>query len=78
MNGNNTNSTNNTTPNNTTPNNTEITTPVSQNTEEKKSDKLNLNMSVHEYRSKLASRKKYDPKKEAIDVKKKHEIIDKL
>lgn len=35
-------------------------------------------MTVDEYRSKLASRKKYDPKKEAIDVKKKHEIIDKL
>lgn len=77
MNGNNTNSTNNTNSNNTTPNNTEVTTPVPP-MEEKKSEKLNLNMSVHEYRSKLASRKKYDPKKEAIDVKKKHEIIDKL
>ncbi|KAK6633780.1 hypothetical protein RUM44_004387 [Polyplax serrata] len=43
-----------------------------------KSPKLNLNMTVNEYRSKLASRKKYDPKKEAIDVKKKHEIIDTL
>lgn len=82
MNGNNTNSTDSTNntnnTNNTTPNNTDVTTPVSQNMEEKKSEKLNLNMSVHEYRSKLASRKKYDPKKEAIDVKKKHEIIDKL
>lgn len=59
-------------------NSTEINTQASPVKEEKKSEKLNLNMTVDEYRSKLASRKKYDPKKESIDVKKKHEIIDKL
>lgn len=54
---------------------TEVT---NNHTVEEKLSKLNLNMSVHEYRSKLAMRKKYDPKKEAMDVKKKHEIIDTL
>lgn len=53
-------------------------TETAKETEEKPTTKLNFNMTVKEYRSKLASRKKYDPKKEAIDVKKKHEIIDKL
>ncbi|KAL0281445.1 UNVERIFIED_CONTAM: hypothetical protein PYX00_002429 [Menopon gallinae] len=59
-------------------NKTPEVTESAKEAEEKQTTKLNFNMTVKEYRSKLASRKKYDPKKEAIDVKKKHEIIDKL
>ncbi|CAH0382938.1 unnamed protein product [Bemisia tabaci] len=39
---------------------------------------LNLNMSAKELRAKLAAREKYDPKKDSLDIKKKHEIIQKL
>lgn len=39
---------------------------------------LNLKMTAAEMRAKLQSRKKYDPKNESIDLKKKHDIIDKL
>ena len=36
---------------------------------------LNLNMSASEMRAYLASRKKADPRKETMDLKKKYEII---
>ncbi|XP_017866942.1 PREDICTED: Na(+)/H(+) exchange regulatory cofactor NHE-RF1 [Drosophila arizonae] len=39
---------------------------------------LNLPLTVAEMRAKLASRKKYDPKNESVDLKKKFEIIQKL
>jgi hypothetical protein len=39
---------------------------------------LNLNMTAKELRAKLASRKKYDPKKESMDFKKKFDIVQKL
>lgn len=39
---------------------------------------LNLNMTAAELRAKLAARKKFDPKKETMDFKKKFDIIQKL
>jgi len=39
---------------------------------------LNLNMTAKELREKLASRKKYDPKKMSMDFKKKFDIVQKL
>ncbi|KAF2884590.1 hypothetical protein ILUMI_21593 [Ignelater luminosus] len=39
---------------------------------------LNLNMTAAELRAKLKERKKFDPKKEAIDFKKKFDIVQKL
>nr|CAD7424437.1 unnamed protein product [Timema monikensis] len=39
---------------------------------------LNLNMTAKELRAQLASRKKYDPKKESMDFKKKYDIVQKL
>jgi Na(+)/H(+) exchange regulatory cofactor NHE-RF2 len=39
---------------------------------------INLNMTAKELRAQLASRKKYDPKKEAMDFKKKYDIVQKL
>lgn len=41
-------------------------------------NKLNLDMTASELRAKLAQRKKYDPKKDCLDFKKKYEIIQKL
>jgi len=39
---------------------------------------LNLNMTAKELRAMLASRKRYDPKKESMDFKKKFDIVQKL
>uniref|UniRef100_A0A1B0CC53 Putative na+/h+ exchange regulatory cofactor nhe-rf1 n=1 Tax=Lutzomyia longipalpis TaxID=7200 RepID=A0A1B0CC53_LUTLO len=39
---------------------------------------LNLQMTAAELRAKLAARKKYDPKSESVDIKKKFDIIQKL
>ncbi|XP_059615043.1 Na(+)/H(+) exchange regulatory cofactor NHE-RF1 [Phlebotomus argentipes] len=39
---------------------------------------LNLQMTAAELRAKLAARKKYDPKSETVDIKKKFDIIQKL
>uniref|UniRef100_A0A1B6H1L5 PDZ domain-containing protein n=1 Tax=Cuerna arida TaxID=1464854 RepID=A0A1B6H1L5_9HEMI len=39
---------------------------------------LNLNMTAKELRAQLAARKKYDPKKDALDFKKKYDIVQKL
>jgi len=36
---------------------------------------LNLNMSAAQLRARLAAQKKYDPKREAMDLRRKHEII---
>ncbi|XP_065226704.1 Na(+)/H(+) exchange regulatory cofactor NHE-RF1-like isoform X1 [Planococcus citri] len=41
-------------------------------------NKLNLNMTAKELRAQLASRKKYDPKKDCLDFKKKYDIVQKL
>lgn len=38
-------------------------------------DKLNLNMTAQEMRALLATRKKYDPKKESMDLRQKYNII---
>lgn len=35
-------------------------------------------MTAKELRAQLASRKKYDPKKDCVDIKKKYEIVQKL
>lgn len=39
---------------------------------------LKLNMTAAEMRAMLQAKKKYDPKNESIDLRKKHDIIDKL
>lgn len=36
---------------------------------------LDLNMSAAELRARLAARKKFDPKRDTIDLRRKHEII---
>ncbi|KAH8398206.1 hypothetical protein KR222_002867, partial [Zaprionus bogoriensis] len=43
-----------------------------------KAGSLNLPLTAAEMRAKLASKKKYDPKNESVDLKKKFEIIQKL
>lgn len=44
----------------------------------KSSSGLNLNMTVAELRAKLAAKKKFDPKSDAVDLRKKFEIVEKL
>ncbi|XP_063699235.1 Na(+)/H(+) exchange regulatory cofactor NHE-RF1 [Culicoides brevitarsis] len=39
---------------------------------------LNLNMTATELRAKLMAKKKYDPKNDSIDLRKKHDIIEKM
>lgn len=39
---------------------------------------LNLNMTATELRAKLLSKKKYDPKNDSIDLRKKYDIIEKM
>lgn len=51
---------------------------VNNNTKEKENGMLNLSMTAAELRAKLASKKKFDPKKEAIDFKMKFDIVQKL
>ncbi len=36
---------------------------------------LDLNMSAAELRARLAARKKYDPKHDSMDLRRKHEIV---
>lgn len=43
-----------------------------------KAGSLNLPMTAAEMRAKLLSKKKYDPKNESVDLKKKYEIVQKL
>lgn len=45
---------------------------------EKENGTLNLNMTAAELRAKLAAKKKFDPKKESMDFKKKYDIVQKL
>lgn len=49
--------------------------PASNNNNAYNSSGLNLNMSAAEMRAKLASKKKADPRRESVDLKKKYEII---
>lgn len=51
---------------------------ANNNSKEKENGVLNLSMTAAELRAKLASRKKYDPKKEALDFKMKFDIVQKL
>lgn len=39
---------------------------------------LNLKMTAAELRAKLASKKKYDPKADTVDLRKKYDIVQKL
>lgn len=39
---------------------------------------LNLKMTAAELRAKLAAKKKYDPKNDSVDLRKKYEIVQKL
>ncbi|XP_050097823.1 Na(+)/H(+) exchange regulatory cofactor NHE-RF2 [Anopheles aquasalis] len=52
-----------------------VTTPAPAATEGKK---LNLPMTAAEMRAQLAARKKYDPKNDVCDLRKKYEIIQKM
>ncbi|KAL7738055.1 hypothetical protein ACLKA6_006408 [Drosophila palustris] len=54
------------------------TTPASNTMTMNRAGSLNLPLTVAEMRAKLASKKKYDPKNESVDLKKKFEIIQKL
>ncbi|XP_018578226.1 Na(+)/H(+) exchange regulatory cofactor NHE-RF2 [Anoplophora glabripennis] len=45
---------------------------------EQDNGQLNLSMTAAELRAKLAARKKFDPKKEAMDFKQKFDIVQKL
>lgn len=41
-------------------------------------ESLNLKMTAAELRAKLAAKKKYDPKNDSVDLRKKYEIVQKL
>lgn len=41
-------------------------------------ESLNLNMTAKELRAQLAAKKKFDPKKQSLDLKKKYDIVQKL
>ncbi|XP_044317803.1 Na(+)/H(+) exchange regulatory cofactor NHE-RF1 [Drosophila rhopaloa] len=60
----------------TTPTPTPITPPPAMGGN--RAGSLNLPLTVAEMRAKLASKKKYDPKNESVDLKKKFDIIQKL
>lgn len=49
-----------------------------QNGSATKSHGLNLNMTAAELRAKLAAKKKFDPKNDSVDLRKKFEIVQKL
>ncbi|CAG9828350.1 unnamed protein product [Diabrotica balteata] len=57
-----------------------IPTEVNNEKHEKKEEngQLNLSMTAAELRAKLAAKKKFDPKKEAMDFKQKFDIVQKL
>lgn len=60
--------------------------PINKTNEKKKlattkganSEGLNLKMTAAELRAKLAAKKKYDPKSDTVDLRKKYEIVQKL
>ncbi|XP_037042377.1 Na(+)/H(+) exchange regulatory cofactor NHE-RF1 [Bradysia coprophila] len=60
----------------------EPTPPVKQSDQNgsatKSSHGLNLNMTAAELRAKLAAKKKFDPKNDSVDLRKKFEIVQKL
>lgn len=51
---------------------------IIETTKEKENGQLNLSMTAAELRAKLAAKKKFDPKKEAMDFKQKFDIVQKL
>lgn len=59
-------------------NNTQSLANNTNNTNHENQNNLNLNMSAKELRARLALRKKYDPKKDYLDIKKKYDIVQKL
>lgn len=56
------------------------TSPEKQTTQHQKQNNsgLNLTMTAAELRAKLAAKKKYDPKSDTVDLRKKYEIVQKL
>lgn len=54
------------------------TTTTNGSAPSKEGPKLNLNMTAAELRAQLAARKKYDPKNDVCDLRKKYEIIQKM
>lgn len=58
--------------------NTSSTTTATATTKGANSETLNLKMTAAELRAKLAARKKYDPKNDTVDLRKKYEIVQKL
>lgn len=58
------------------PDTVKMTTP--EKPKETENGTLNLKMTAAELRAKLAARKKFDPKKEAMDFKQKFDIVQKL
>lgn len=61
----------------TTPTPEPVKTPE-QNGKSTKTPGLNLNMTAAELRAKLAAKKKFDPKNDSVDLRKKFEIVQKL
>jgi len=55
-----------------------VKTPEQNGTSTTKSHGLNLNMTAAELRAKLAAKKKFDPKNDSVDLRKKFEIVQKL
>ncbi|XP_031641242.1 Na(+)/H(+) exchange regulatory cofactor NHE-RF2 [Contarinia nasturtii] len=57
---------------------TTTTTTATATTKGANSEGLNLTMTAAELRAKLAAKKKYDPKSDTVDLRKKYEIVQKL
>jgi len=55
-----------------------VKTPEQNGKSTTKSSGLNLNMTAAELRAKLAAKKKFDPKNDSVDLRKKFEIVQKL
>lgn len=55
-----------------------VKTPEQNGTSTKSHGGLNLNMTAAELRAKLAAKKKFDPKNDSVDLRKKFEIVQKL
>lgn len=55
-----------------------VTTTTPATTKGANSEGLNLKMTAAELRAKLAAKKKYDPKSDTVDLRKKYEIVQKL
>ncbi|XP_055318273.1 Na(+)/H(+) exchange regulatory cofactor NHE-RF2 [Sitodiplosis mosellana] len=59
-------------------NTSSVTTTTTTATKGANSEGLNLKMTAAELRAKLAAKKKYDPKNDTVDLRKKYEIVQKL